>query len=334
MDAWLRGLPKVELHLHIEGTLEPDLMFTLARRNDVPLPFASLEEVRRAYVFHNLQSFLDIYYAACRVLVREEDFYDLTLAYLERVAAQNVRHVEMFFDPQSHTARGVPFERVVNGIHRGLEDGRQRWGVSSQLIMCFLRDRSADEAMQTLAQAVPFAPWIAGVGLDSSEVGNPPEKFRKVFDRARAEGFLPVAHAGEEGPPEYIWQTLDVLKVLRIDHGVRCLEDPRLVRRLAEEQVPLTVCPLSNVKLRVFPSMATHNLKRLLDAGVCATVNSDDPAYFGGYIEENFRAAEEALGLTRDDMQRLAENAVRASFVVPEQKQRLIAELREYAVAR
>lgn len=334
MDAWLRGLPKVELHLHIEGTLEPDLMFALARRNDVSLPFASLEEVRRAYVFQNLQSFLDIYYAACRVLVREEDFYDLTLAYLERVAAQNVRHVEMFFDPQSHTARGVPFERVATGIHRALEDGRERWGVSSKLIMCFLRDRSADEAMQILAEAVPFAPWIAGVGLDSSEVGNPPEKFRKVFDRARAEGFLPVAHAGEEGPPEYIWQTLDVLKVLRIDHGVRCLEDPRLVRRLAEEQVPLTVCPFSNVKLRVFPSMAEHNLKRLLDAGLCVTVNSDDPAYFGGYIEENFRAAGEALGLTRDDMQRLAENAVRASFAGPEQKQRLIAELREYAVAR
>lgn len=330
MDAWLRGLPKVELHLHIEGTLEPDLMFALARRNDVALPFASVEDVRRAYVFHNLDSFLNIYYAGCRVLVREQDFYDLTWAYLARVAAQNLRHTEIFFDPQSHTVRGIPFEIVVRGIHRALEDGRRWWAISSKLIMCFLRDLSADAAMEVLEHAAPFVAWIAGVGLDSSEVGNPPEKFRRVFERARAEGFLAVAHAGEEGPPEYIWQALDLLKVRRIDHGVRCIEDARLVRRLAEEQVPLTVCPLSNVKLRVFPALADHNLKRLLDLGLCVTVNSDDPAYFGGYIEENFRAAHEALGLTRADMQRLAANAVRASFLSAEQKQQLRAELGGY----
>ncbi len=331
MDAtFLRGLPKVELHLHIEGTLEPDLMFRLARRNDVALPFASADDVRRAYVFQNLQSFLDIYYAGCRMLLREADFYDLTQAYLERVAAENVRHVEIFFDPQTHTARGVAFETAITGIHRALADGRKRWGISSRLILCFLRHLSAEAAQETFRQALPFREWITAIGLDSSEVGNPPEKFRAVFDRARAEGLLAVAHAGEEGPPEYIWQALDVLRAVRIDHGVRCIEDPRLVRRLAEEQIPLTVCPLSNVRLRVFPSMAAHNLKRLLDLGLCVTVNSDDPAYFGGYIEENFRAAQAALGLSRDDIHRLAGNAVRASFLGPGEKAQLAAELEAF----
>lgn len=330
MGAFLHGLPKVELHLHIEGTLEPELMFRLARRNGVTLPWASADDVRRAYVFQNLQSFLDLYYAGCSALVREEDFYDLTWAYLTRAAAQNVRHTEIFFDPQTHTSRGVPFEAVVGGIHRALDDGRRRLGISSALIMCFLRHLSPEAAMDTLEQALPFKDRIVAVGLDSTEVGNPPERFRGVFDRARAEGFRAVAHAGEEGPPEYIWQALDLLRASRIDHGVRCIEDPRLVRRLAEEQVPLTVCPLSNVKLRVFPAMAEHNLKRLLDLGLCVTVNSDDPAYFAGYIEENFHAVREALGLTRDDIVRLARNGVQGAFLSRAEKQRLSAELEAY----
>ncbi len=330
VDSFLQGLPKAELHLHIEGTLEPEMMCSLARRNGVALPYASADDVRRAYVFQNLQSFLDIYYAGCRVLVREADFYDLTAAYLRRAATQNVRHVEIFFDPQSHTARGVPFETVITGIHRALEDGHSRWGISSKLIMCFLRHLSEQDAEESLRQALPFKSWLAAVGLDSSEVGRPPKKFRRVFEQARGEGLLAVAHAGEEGPPDYIWQALDILGAVRIDHGVRCIEDPRLVRRLADEQIPLTVCPLSNVKLRVFSTMAEHNLRQLLDLGLCVTVNSDDPAYFGGYIEENFRAAQDALALTRDDLRRLADNAVRASFLAPEEKRRLADDLDTY----
>ena len=333
MDPFLQGLPKAELHIHVEGALEPDLMFALAERNRVALPFRSVEEVRRAYVFQNLQSFLDIYYAGCRVLLREQDFYDLTWAYLRRSAAQNVRHAEIFFDPQSHTDRGVPFEVVVSGIHRALTDGGRSLGISSKLILCFLRHLSFESAMDTFRQALPFQEWIVGVGLDSSEVGHPPEKFRAVFDAARAEGFLTVAHAGEEGPPEYIWQALDLLGASRIDHGVRCIEDPRLVDRLVAEQVPLTVCPLSNVKLRVFRSMAEHNLKRLLDRGVRVTVHSDDPAYFGGYIGENFQAARDALGLSRADVHRLAGNAFQAAFLPATERQRLAGELDAYMQA-
>jgi adenosine deaminase len=333
MDAFLRDLPKVELHLHIEGTLEPELMFALARRNHVAVPFDSVDAVRRAYVFGSLQSFLDIYYAGCRVLLTEQDFYDLTEAYLARVAAEHVRHVEIFFDPQTHTARGVEFDAVISGIHRALEDGRRKWGISFGVIMCFLRHLSAESAVAILRRATSFRSWIAAVGLDSSEVGHPPAKFQAVFDKARAEGFLAVAHAGEEGPPEYIWQALDLLKVSRIDHGVRCVEDPRLVDRLAAEQVPLTVCPLSNVKLGVCRTMADHPLKRLLDRGVRVTVNSDDPAYFGGYLTENFRAAREALGLTREDIGRLSSNAVEASFLAPEDKEGLRAELDAYTRA-
>ena len=333
MDPFLQGLPKAELHIHVEGALEPDLMFALAERNRVALPFRSVEEVRRAYVFQNLQSFLDIYYAGCRVLLREQDFYDLTWAYLRRSAAQNVRHAEIFFDPQSHTDRGVPFEVVISGIHRALTDGGRSLGISSKLILCFLRHLSFESAMDTFRQALPFQEWIVGVGLDSSEVGHPPEKFRAVFDAARAEGFLTVAHAGEEGPPEYIWQALDLLGASRIDHGVRCIEDPRLVDRLVAEQVPLTVCPLSNVKLRVFRSMAEHNLKRLLDRGVRVTVHSDDPAYFGGYIGENFQAAQDALGLSRADVHRLAGNAFQAAFLPAKERQRLAGELDAYMQA-
>jgi adenine deaminase len=331
MDAFLRDLPKAEIHIHIEGTLEPEHMFELAQRNHIALPFDSVDAVRQAYVFENLQSFLDIYYAGCRVLLNAQDFHDLTIAYLARAAAERIRHVEIFFDPQTHTMRGVGFETVISGIHRALEDGRLRWGITFRLIMCFLRHLSAEAAMATLREAAPFRHWIVAVGLDSSEAGHPPEKFRAVFDRARAEGYLTVAHAGEEGPPEYIWQALDLLKVSRIDHGVRCTEDPRLVDRLAAEQIPLTVCPLSNVKLRVFPTMAGHPLKRLLDRGVRVTLNSDDPAYFGGYLTENFQAAQEALGLTREDVWRLSRNAVEASFLAPADKLRMSVKLDAYA---
>lgn len=327
MDGFLRGIPKVELHIHVEGSLEPELMFELARRNGVRLSYGSVEEVRRAYEFTDLQSFLDVYYAGARVLVTEPDFYDLTWAYLARVAGQNVRHVELFFDPQTHTDRRVAFETVVTGIYRALADGEQRLGISSKLILCFLRHLSAEAAMTTLEQALPFRDRIVAVGLDSSELGHPPQTFARVFDRARAAGFRAVAHAGEEGPPEYIWQALDRLGVARIDHGVRCVEDRRLVERLGRDAVPLTVCPLSNVKLRVFERLAEHNLKRLLDLGLRATVNSDDPAYFGGYVLENLSAAQAALGLSRADIARLAANSIEATFLDAAGKQRLRDEL-------
>ena len=325
-----RDLPKAELHLHIEGTLEPDLMFELARRNAVPLPYASVEDVRRAYVFSDLQSFLDIYYAGCRVLLKEEDFYDLTWAYLTRAAGQGVRHAEIFFDPQTHTDRAVSFETVVTGIHRALADGRDRLDISSGLIMCFLRHLSADAAMQTLTDALPYREWIVGVGLDSSELGHPPSKFRVVYDRAREAGLLPVAHAGEEGPPAYIWEALDLLQARRIDHGVRCAEDERLIGRLVEEQVPLTVCPLSNVKLRVFPTLQQHNLKQLLHRGLMVTVNSDDPAYFGGYVGDTFQAAAAALQLSRADLVTLARNSFTASFLPEEQRRAQLDALRRF----
>jgi adenosine deaminase len=322
MDNFLRGLPKAELHVHIEGTLEPELMFAIARRNGVPLRFGDVEEARRAYRFRDLQSFLDIYYEGAGVLRLEKDFFELTAAYLERAASEGVRHAEVFFDPQTHTARGVRFETVVRGIHRALADGESRLRLTSRLILCFLRHLPEREAARTLEEALPFREWIHGVGLDSSEAGNPPSKFSTVFARARGAGFLPVAHAGEEGPPEYIREALEDLKVLRIDHGVRCAEDPALVEELAAARMPLTVCPLSNVKLGVFPTLARHNLKRLLDRGLCVTVNSDDPAYFGGYIAENYRAAAEALGLSRQDIVQLAKNSFEASFLPPEQKRR------------
>jgi adenosine deaminase len=320
VDDFIRDLPKAELHLHIEGTLEPELMFALAKRNQVPLRFGSVDEVRRAYRFSNLQDFLDIYYEGAKVLLVERDFYDLTWAYLERAHADGVRHVEIFFDPQTHTERGVAFETVVTGIHRALADAEHKLRMSSGLILCFLRHLSAEAADATLTQALPFKHWIIAVGLDSSEVGHPPRTFRAVFDRARAAGFLSVAHAGEEGPPEYVWEALDLLKALRIDHGVRSIEDPKLIERLLAHHVPLTVCPLSNVKLRVFDTMANHNLKRLLALGLCVTINSDDPAYFGGYVAENFRAARDALHLTREEIVHLARNSFQASFLSPMEK--------------
>ncbi len=330
MEAFIRGIPKAELHIHIEGSLEPELMFQLAKRNGLSLPFSSVEEVRAAYRFSDLQSFLDIYYVGARVLLKEQDFYDMTWAYLEKAHQQNVRHTEIFFDPQTHTDRGVSFKTVIGGIHRALTDATIRYGMSSRLIMCFLRHLTADAALNTLEQALPFKHWIAAVGLDSSELGHPPEKFVTVFERALAEGLLTVAHAGEEGPPDYIWQALDLLRVSRIDHGVQSTRDSALVERLAAEQIPLTVCPLSNVALRVFDSLQQHNLKQMLDMNLCATVNSDDPAYFGGYVNENLIQVCAALDLSRDDVCRLAKNSFNASFLSDIEKNSMLRELDDY----
>ena len=327
LNAAISRLPKVELHMHIEGSLEPELMFELAERNGIKLPWGSVEEIREAYEFSDLQSFLDIYYAGADVLRTEQDFFDLTWAYLERCRSDKVRHTEIFFDPQTHTDRGIAFATVIKGITRALDEGREQLGISSQLIMCFLRHLSAEAAMETLEQALPWRQRIVAVGLDSSEKGHPPAKFQAVFDRARSEGFLTVAHAGEEGPADYIRQALDLLKVRRIDHGVRCVEDPDLVARLVAEQVPLTVCPLSNIKLCVFDRLEDHNLKELLQAGVCVTINSDDPAYFGGYIGENFSATASALKLSLHDIDRLARNAVQAAFLDADRREDLLIEL-------
>lgn len=327
MIEFIRGIPKAELHVHVEGALEPELMFELAARNGVRLPYPSVDEVRRAYEFNDLQAFLDIYYAAADVLLTDRDFHDLTLAYLRRAAADGVRHAEIFFDPQAHTNRGVAFEAVIEGIHAALEEGRRELGMSSGLILCFLRHLSEEAAREILVVALPYRDRIVAVGLDSSEVGHPPRGFARVFAQARAEGFLAVAHAGEEGPPDYIRQAVDLLGVSRVDHGVRILEDPGLASELAARQIPLTVCPLSNVKLRVFPSLADHNLRELLARGLCVTVNSDDPAYFGGYVADNVIAVQQALGLGRDDIVRLARNSFAASFLDPATKRARLDEL-------
>jgi adenosine deaminase len=319
-------LPKAELHLHIEGTLEPELMFELARRNGVRVPYADAEAVRRAYRFSNLQSFLDVYYRACSVLLHERDFYELTAAYLARARQQGVRHTEIFFDPQTHTARGVAFETVVRGIGRALTEGQQL-GISSHLIMCFLRDLPADDAMATLEHALAHRDVIFGVGLDSAEAGHPPQKFRDVFARATSAGFRAVAHAGEEGPPDYIWQAIDLLGAERIDHGVRCLEDRRLVQRLGADRIPLTVCPFSNVKLRVVDTLEQHPLAKMLEHGLCATVNSDDPAYFGGYVGDNLAGVAQALRLDDDVLAELARNSFNASFLDDAARARHLVEL-------
>jgi len=326
-ETFIRKIPKAELHIHIEGSLEPEMMFEIGARNGIKLAYQSAAEVREAYQFSNLQSFLDIYYEGAGVLQVEQDFYDMTWAYLQKASAQNVRHAEIFFDPQTHTDRGIPFSTVINGIHRALGDAEPKLGITSELIMCFLRHLSAQKAMQTLNQAQPYKEWIAAVGLDSSELGNPPSKFVEVFDKAREMGYLTVAHAGEEGPPEYIWQALDLLKVSRIDHGVRCIEDRKLVDRLVKTQIPLTVCPLSNVKLHVFESMKQHDLKQLLELGICATVNSDDPAYFGGYVNENLLAVHEGLNLGENDIVRLVKNSFEASFLSEQKKKKLLKEV-------
>lgn len=311
----LRRMPKAELHVHIEGTLEPELIFSLARRNQVSLDYQSVEELRAAYAFNNLQSFLDIYYAGANVLRQERDFEDMARAYLERAAADNVVHAEIFFDPQTHTARGVSMETVINGLHRACSNARDDQGVDASLILCFLRHLSEREAFETLEQALPLRDKFIGVGLDSSEVGHPPEKFARVFARCRELGLHLVAHAGEEGPPEYVWTALDLLRVERIDHGVQSAQDPALMRRLARDRIPLTVCPLSNLKLRVFPDLAKHNIGQLLDAGLVATINSDDPAYFGGYMNDNFLQTFAATGLTAPQAFQLAVNSFEASFV-------------------
>ncbi len=325
----IQEFPKTELHLHIEGTFEPELVFEIAKRHNVAIPYRSVEEVRRAYDFHDLQSFLDIYYRAMSVLLHEEDFYDLTIAYLQRVSRQGVRHAEIFFDPQAHTSRGVSFETVVTGIHKALEEGERRLGISSKLIMCFLRDLSADSAMETLDAGLSFKNWIFAVGLDSKELGNPPEKFEAVFKKALDEGFMAVAHAGEEAPAEYIWQALELLGVSRIDHGYHCLEDARLVEKLASEQVPLTACPLAAVGVRYFDSVEHFPLGKMLQLGLLVMVNSDDPAYFGGYVEENLAAVQKAIRLNEQDILHLLKNSFKASFLEPERKQKFLRELDE-----
>lgn len=324
-QEWLSRLPKLELHLHLEGSLEPELMFDLAKRNHIDLPFHSVEEIRGAYQFSNLQDFLDIYYQGARVLQQEQDFYDLTWAYLEKCKQQNVVHVEPFFDPQTHTDRGVSFETVITGITRALKDGEQKLDISSHLIMCFLRHLNESDAFETLQQARPFLDNIIAVGLDSSEQGNPPEKFSRVFEKARELGLLTVAHAGEEGPAEYVWTALKDLKVSRIDHGVRSIDDQALMQYLAENRIPLTVCPLSNTRLCVFDDMSQHNILQMLEQGVCVTVNSDDPAYFGGYLTENFIALADSLQMTQDQARRLVENSIEASFASQARKKEILA---------
>lgn len=323
----LRTMPKAELHIHIEGSLEPELIFTLAQRNGVQIPYSSVADLRRAYAFTNLQSFLDIYYAGASVLQKEQDFFDMAWAYLERAQAENVLRTEMFFDPQTHTDRGVPMETVINGLHRACVQAQQQLGVSASLILCFLRHLSEEEAFATLEQALPYRDKFIGVGLDSSEVGHPPEKFARVFARCRALGFRLVAHAGEEGPPEYVRTALDLLKVERVDHGVQSSKDPALMKRLAQERIPLTVCPLSNLKLCVFPSLADHNIAQLLDAGLAVTINSDDPAYFGGYLNENFVQTFAATGLDAGRAYRLARNSFDASFIDEPERRRFTEQL-------
>ena len=323
----LRAMPKAELHIHIEGSLEPELIFALAQRNGLSLPYSSVEDLRCAYAFTNLQSFLDIYYAGASVLITSQDFYDMARAYFVKAAADNVVHAELFFDPQTHTARGVSMDVVINGLHRACVDAETELGISASLIMCFLRHLSEEEAFETLEQALPHRAKIIGIGLDSGEVGNPPEKFARVFARCRELGFHLVAHAGEEGPPAYVWTALDVLKVERIDHGVQSSKDAALMHRLATDRIALTVCPLSNLKLCVFPDLTSHNLKQLLDAGLAATVNSDDPAYFGGYMNDNFTQTFAATGLQAEHAYMLARNSFEASFIDASAKRRYLAEL-------
>ena len=328
---FIRGLPKAELHLHIEGSLEPELMFELGRRNGIALPFKSVEEVRAAYAFSNLQDFLDIYYQGAGVLITEEDFKDLALAYFRRVAADGCRHVELFFDPQTHTDRGIPFKVVIEGLLAGMKEADETLGVSSSLILCYLRHLDEDAAFATLKDAEPYLDRILGVGLDSSEVGHPPSKFARVFKASRERGLKLVAHAGEEGPPEYVWEALDVLGVDRIDHGNRALEDQALINRLAAEGMTLTVCPLSNLKLCVIDDLKAHPLKKMLHLGLKATVNSDDPAYFGGYLGENWTQTTDALGLTRDELVTLAKNSFTGSFLPADKVVRHLADIDAYA---
>lgn len=333
MTAFIDGLPKAELHVHIEGTFEPALMFAIAGRHGIALPYASVADLAAAYEFGSLQEFLDLYYQGMTVLIAEQDFYDLTWAYLRRARAQNVLHTEIFFDPQAHAARGVAFATVLGGICRALDDGRDKLGIGSRLIMCFLRDKSAAAALETLEQALAHTDRIAGVGLDSAEVGHPPIKFREVFARARAAGLHTVAHAGEEGPADYVWQALDDLGVERIDHGNRALDDDILVERVARDGIALTLCPLSNLRLRVIDDMRQHPLRALMERGVRVTINSDDPAYFGGYVNENYVAVQEALSLSKTELAAIARTSFTAAFLDPAEKEAYVAWLDAYAAA-
>jgi len=323
MKKFIQALPKVELHLHIEGTLEPELMFELSKRNNVEVPFQSIDEVREAYNFHNLQSFLDIYFKGADVLIHEQDFFDVTWAYLLRCQEDNVLHTEVFFDPQAHTARGISFDTVVNGIYRALTKGNDDLGISSKLIMCFLRHLDEASAFETLEQAKEHKDKIIGVGLDSTEIGNPIGKFERVFNEAINQGFLTVAHAGEEGPASNICDAIELLNTTRIDHGVRCTEDRNLLEKLITQRIPLTVCPLSNIKLKVFEQMAQHNVVDLLRKGLCVTINSDDPAYFGGYMTDNFIAVTDAHPMEKAEVAQFTINAIEASFISDEEKERL-----------
>lgn len=333
LERFCRGLPKAELHIHVEGSLEPELMLELARRNGLPPPFATVEQARAAYDFTRLQDFLDVYYAGARVLLTERDFHDLATAYFARLHADGCIHTEMFFDPQTHTSRGIAFAAVADGLLSAMAQAQARWGITSRLILCFLRHLSEEDAVATLAEAGPYLNRLAAVGLDSSEVGHPPEKFARVFAEARRLGLPTVAHAGEEGPPAYVWQTLDVLGVSRIDHGNRALEDPALVARLAAERTTLTVCPLSNLKLRVVSDLARHPIRRMLELGLAATVNSDDPAYFGGYLLQNYVATARAVGLSREELAELARNSFRGAFLPAEERERRVAEVDRYVAS-
>jgi len=331
ITEFIEKIPKAELHVHIEGTFEPELMFEIAQRNQISIPYKSVEEIRNAYEFSNLQDFLDIYYAGAGVLQTEQDFYDLTWHYLKRSHEQHVRLTEIFFDPQTHTERGIHFDIVVNGITKALKDGKEKLGIESQLIMCFLRHLDEKSAFDTLDSALKHKDKIIGVGLDSSEVGHPPSKFQRVFEKAHSEGFLTVAHAGEEGPAEYVWEALELLQVSRVDHGNNSLNDPKLIQILAEKRMPLTVCPLSNFKLQVVPNLDLHPIRRMLELGLCATINSDDPAYFGGYMNENYLALEKHLKLTKDEIVTLTKNAFEASFVSSDKKQMFLEKVERFA---
>ncbi len=327
MESFIKSIPKAELHLHIEGSLEPELMMKLAKRNNIKIKFNSIEEIKNAYNFSNLQDFLDIYYEGAGVLIKEEDFYDLTWEYLLRCREDNVTHTEIFFDPQTHTDRGIEFDVVIKGIKRALDQAQSELGISSQIIMCFLRHLPEEEAFKTLEMARPYKDWIIGVGLDSSEVGHPPSKFKNVFSEALKQGYKTVAHAGEEGPTEYIWEAIELLKIDRVDHGVRSIEDEKLCAYLAQKNMPLTVCPFSNIKLRVFDKLEDHNIKRLLDKGLRVTVNSDDPAYFGGYMNDNFIGTAKALSLSNEDIATIAKNSFHSSFISEELKQKYISQI-------
>ncbi|PIZ72969.1 adenosine deaminase [Candidatus Peregrinibacteria bacterium CG_4_10_14_0_2_um_filter_43_11] len=327
---FIQGIPKAELHLHIEGTFEPELMFEIAKRNHKKIKYNSVEELKKAYNFDNLQDFLNIYYEGAGVLMKEQDFYDITWAYLEKISSQNVIHTEIFFDPQTHTERGIPFGTVINGINEALKEGQKKWGISFKIIMCFLRHLEESAAMKALEEALDYKNMITAVGLDSSEIGNPPSKFQRVFERARKKGFLTVAHAGEEGPAEYVWEALDVLKVSRVDHGNHSLDDENLVQELIKRKMPLTVCPLSNLKLKVVKNLQKHPLKTMLQKGLLATINSDDPAYFGGYVNENYWAIAEALNLSEAEIATLAKNSFKASFLYEKTKREMIKGVNDY----